>query len=363
MTHKNKLTIVIFAGLIVVHAARAEQLDRLSADQLEVLAPSSRVAGPPGQMRVTERSCRAPTEVGLRRRIVDIAVQEWAYFGFGVVDETNRVDSERPQRRTRRRTPWLNPEESARVAETIAGYWSITSDGSWILSRQNAVWNGQDGVASRWRDPWSAAFISWVMCESGLGDAVRFRLAIAHHTYIDQAIEARDSQAADAAFVAYDIGETPVAPGDLLCSGRRPVYRSLAERRRELGTGIRSHCDIVIEVDAANERILVIGGNVRGAVSLKLLPAAFGQNRGVEGAIQSVGRGRRAAFAHLKLRADPIQANALETSPTIRTFGQQQGALDWLRQRLRGQGSNRVEVVSTSAPPAGAALPGRPAAL
>lgn len=362
MTRKNKLTIAALAGLIVAHAVHAEQLNRLSADQLEVLAPSSRVAGPPGQMRVTERSCRTSSSAGLRRRIVDIAVQEWAYFGFGVVDLTNVVDSDQPRRRTRRRTPWLNPEESARVAETIAGYWSITSDGSWILSRQNAVWNGQ-GVAARWRDPWSAAFISWVMCESGLGDAARFRLAIAHHTYIDQAIEARDSQASDTAFVAYDIGETTVQPGDLLCSGRRPVYRSLAERRRELGSGIRSHCDIVIEVDAANERILVIGGNVRGAVSLKLLPAVFDERAGVERALQSVGRGRRAAFAHLKLRADPVQGNALESSPTIRTFGQQQGALDWLRQRLKGQASDRVEVVSTSAPPASAALPGQPAAL
>ena len=38
------------------------------------------------------------------------------------------------------------------------------------------------------------------MCEGGLGTANQFRRAIAHHTYIDQAIRARDLGSAEAAF-------------------------------------------------------------------------------------------------------------------------------------------------------------------
>ncbi|MDH3545942.1 MAG: DUF2272 domain-containing protein, partial [Gammaproteobacteria bacterium] len=189
------------------------------------------------------------------------------------------------------------------MADSIAGYWSVTPDGAWILGRQNAIWKGHNGVAARWRDPWSAAFVSWVMCEGGLSDESQFRRAIAHHTYIDQAIAARDKDESQVAYIAFDVGEMPIEPGDLLCFARRPKYHSIAERHRDLGTGIRSHCDIVIKLDQENERIFGIGGNVRGAVRLELLPAVFDPSRGTHGAVKSVSRGRRAVFAHLKLRA------------------------------------------------------------
>lgn len=326
----------IAAGILVACSAQAQQAPfaRLPFEQLDVVAPTGRVAGPPGQMRVMDGACPAHPDTGVRRRIVDVAVQEWAFFGFGVVDQTNVPDVEPPRTgnepRRRRRPSWLNPEESLRVADTIAAYWSITRDGSWILSRQNERWNGPDGVGARWRDPWSAAFISWVMCESGL-DEQKFHRAIAHHTYIDQAIEARDDPSSAAAFVAYDVGEQPIEPGDLLCAARRPNYRRLQERRAALGEGIRSHCDIVVEVDAGNDRILVIGGNVRGAVSLKIHAAVFA---GDEQSVESVGRGRRSIFAHLKLDAEPIATDALATSPTFEALGAEERAR--LRERLLG---------------------------
>lgn len=353
-SYMRKLIVLLLVALVVASAAHAQQrrIDRLSAQQLEVLAPSGRVEGPPGDMRITQRSCRPVPDAELRRRIVNIAVQEWGFFGFQVLDETNIVDSDQRRRRSWRHTSWLNAEESARVAESIAGYWAVTPDGSWILSRQNAVWKGDYGVAARWRDPWSAAFVSWVMCEGGLGDENQFRHAIAHHAYIDQAIEAREKDASQAAFVAFDVGEMLIEPGDLLCFARRPKYRSIDERRRNLGTGIRSHCDIVIKLDQANERIFAIGGNVRGAVRLKLLPAVFDQNRGAHGAVQSVGKGRRAVFAHLKLRANSIDADALENSPTIQALREQEDALAWLRQQLKDENSIRFETISTTALPA-----------
>ena len=149
----------------------------------------------------------------------------------------------------------------------------MTPKGPGSSARQNERWNGPDGIAARWNAPWSAAFISWVMCEAGLGTTSQFQRAIAHHAYIDQAIRARDGRAPQAAFAAYDAGETAIAPGDLLCSSRRPAYRTIAERRRQMGVGARTHCDVVVKVDEARERILAIGGNVRGVVSLKLLRA------------------------------------------------------------------------------------------
>lgn len=43
-----------------------------------------------------------------------------------------------------------------------------------------------------------------------------------------------------------------------------------------MGAGARSHCDIVVKVEEPRGRVLAIGGNVRGVVSLKELPAPGG---------------------------------------------------------------------------------------
>lgn len=319
------LMLSLVAGLAVVSVAHAQPpaFDRLSPDELDVVPPSARVSGAPGSMTIRQTSCRSLGDTPVRRRIVDVAVQEWAFFGFSIVDQTS-IDETAPRPRPRRGFRWLGPEESARVAASIAGYWTVTPEGSWILQDQNEAWKGPNGVTTRWRAPWSAAFVSWVMCEGGLGDSSQFRRAVAHHSYIDQAIRARDDNASQSAFAAYDIGEAAVEPGDLLCSARRPAYHTLAERRRQMGDGARTHCDIVVKLDEAAQRILAIGGNVRGTVSLKLLPAIreeSGRLRPTPAGSASGRGGARPTFAHLKLRAAPIEANALDNSPTIKAIG------------------------------------------
>jgi len=268
-------------------------------------------------MTVVARECRAPGTADVRRRLADLAVQEWAFFGFkrananeageepdapGAQAQPADDDELRDRRRRRSRLP---PAEALRVAASIAGYWAVTPEGSWIVARQNDRWNGEDGIAARWNAPWSAAFISWLMCEGGLATTGQFQRAIAHHAYIDQAIRARDGRDLRAAFVAYDPGEAAILPGDLLCASRRPAYRTLADRRRQMGVGARSHCDLVIDVDEATATIDAIGGNVRGVVSMKTLPAV----RLPSGLLRPhTGDDERPLFAHLKLRAAPADA-------------------------------------------------------
>ena len=303
------------AGGASVAFAQGSSLDRLPPALLDVLPPTERVSGAPGSMTIRRTSCGNLAMEVVRRRIVDIAVQEWAFFGFRVVDQTNIDAGRRAAPRPRRR--WRpSSAESGRTASSIAGYWAVTPQGSWILNAQNAIWNGPRGVTAWWRYPWSAAFVSWVMCEAGLGDASRFQRAVAHHTYIDQAIRAVASDETPAGFTAHDIGTAPIVPGDLLCSARRPAYRSIAERRRQMGAGARTHCDIVVQLDADRARILAIGGNVRGTVGLKLLPAAIAPG----GDLHPAG-GARPAFVHLKLRAAPIEADAFGRTPTMRAVG------------------------------------------
>jgi hypothetical protein len=319
------LTLITLALVVTGVNAQPAWVERLPAEQLNVLPPSARVSGEPGRLTVQSRPCARNDGEQLRRRIVDIAVQEWAYFGFSVQDET---DPENWARNRRPRSALSEAElaamraateariiEAQRVVDSIAGYWAATPDGSWIINRQNDAWVRSNGQQARWVQPWSAAFISWVMCEAGLGESSAFRRAIAHHAYIDQAIRARDNGDRSAAYVAYDVGEVPVAPGDLLCTARRPAYSSLADRRRQLGDGASTHCDVVVQIDEDSDRFLAIGGNVRGTVGLKLLPAT----RNAAGALEPA-PAARTVFAHLQLQADVDQQVTLHGSPTMATL-------------------------------------------
>ena len=304
------ITLTGLVAAVAPSAAQQSAAERLPADLFDVAPPSARVRGVPGAMAVQLRACPTVPTGDMRRRVVDIAVQEWGFFGFRVAAPTDGEDDDG----FRRRRPRLPPDEARRVASSIAGYWAVTPEGAWIVQRQNNRWDGPDGIAARWNAPWSAAFVSWVMCESGLGAAAQFERAVAHHSYIDQAIRARDGRAPQAAFVAYDTGETTITPGDLLCSSRRPAYRTIAERRRQMGVGARSHCDVVVKVDETHARIHAVGGNVRGVVSLKELPAVRESGKPLRPAN---GNPERPLFAHLKLRTEPIELNALDGSPTI----------------------------------------------
>jgi len=307
------LAIIAFAAGSAMVLAQAP-IDRLPAGVLDVVPPSARIDGVPGSMRIRESGCPTGAVTDVRRRIVDLAVQEWAYFGFSIVDQVTVADDDGPGasggRRFRRRR---NLGETERTAASIAGYWAVSPGGDWILESQNEAWRRSDNGSARWRYHWSAAFISWIMCEGGLGSSAQFQRGIAHHTYIDQAIRARDRGASRAAFAAYDIGEAGVGVGDLLCSARRPVYRTVAERRRQMGEGASTHCDVVVKVDQLGGRILAIGGNVRGTVSLKLLPA---ERR--DGEWRAVATGNRPLFAHLRLRTGPDADDAFDLSPVLR---------------------------------------------
>ena len=184
--------------------------------------------------------------------------------------------------------------------------------------RSSATRTGNGAAPDRpidWVQPWSAAFISWVMCEGGLGDMNQFARDISHRVYIDQAIRARDGQAPDAAFVAHDAGEAEIQPGDLLCNARGSAsYRSLADRRRESGEYAPLHCDIVVRVDADAGLFHMIGGNVMNSVTLTILPGVRDGDH-LRPLAEDDLDGARTMFAHLQLRAPAIEPNALDATP------------------------------------------------
>ena len=187
------LVLVWLGAALPAHAAN-ERMDRLPRESFDVIAPDTRVQGERGDMRAWQRACRVGPTNWARRRIVDIAVQEWAFFGFQTIDASSSQkrllpeglvpEARNPLLKTPRiedRFVRLGQSESARdMAATIAGYWTATQDGERAIAAQNRAWSAPGGRSVLWLQPWSAAFISWVMCEAGLGDMAQFARDVSH---------------------------------------------------------------------------------------------------------------------------------------------------------------------------------------
>jgi len=339
---RRLLIAVACAALAAPSAPLAQSVrERLPRAAFDVIPPSERVGGDRGSFRVVQPACRVgPLGPHTRRRIVDIAVQEWAVFGFQTLDMVSREERLLPSTGAFRIVPdALNPafdptgrprlarrtlklgrwEDEREVLATVAGYWSATPDGGEVLRKQNRAWKSWFGEDVGWIEPWSAAFVSWVMCEAGLGERETFRRSIAHWEYVDQAIDERD-RPGSGAYEAHDLGEAAVAPGDLLCNARGEArYRTLADRRPDIGRYAPLHCDIVVKLDPQAGVIFTIGGNVLNSVSLAAVATDLSSPTPRPLGEDALGGARR-WFAHLKLKTDPIEADALDASPTIRAL-------------------------------------------
>lgn len=120
-----------------------------------------------------------------------------------------------------------------------------------------AIGHNLDG---RDRDqPWSAAFISFVARQA---DYSNFRFAVAHHHYIRDAVQKRQSNDSTAPFWGFDLDEHKPQLGDLVCLWREnPVTIDNLP-----SGGFLSHCDIVVEI--RNREVRGLGGNVSESVSI-----------------------------------------------------------------------------------------------
>jgi peptidoglycan hydrolase-like protein with peptidoglycan-binding domain len=108
-------------------------------------------------------------------------------------------------------------------------------------------------------NPWSAAFISWVMREAGAGNA--FPYSSAHARYIVAAKRNRQGNNGNP-FKAYRISEVRPQPGDLVCrrrAGGNTTYDNVQ-------SGHKTHCDVVCEVRPGE--LITVGGNVSNSVTV-----------------------------------------------------------------------------------------------
>jgi len=117
-------------------------------------------------------------------------------------------------------------------------------------------------------NPWSAAFVSWVMRRAGVPG---FILSGGHFDYVRAA--RLDPAGSPYQFLA-PMAAAPAA-GDLLCYVRTgPVYghQGLVRAIDSGATGLAMHCDIVVAAGADGDaKAYLIGGNVQQAVTMRVL--------------------------------------------------------------------------------------------
>jgi hypothetical protein len=324
----TKLTrlLCIVASVLLTAASAQAQTSPLTRGELTFRHHQNGLQYPIYTARRTQ-TCAPAREGDLRQRLVDLAAQEWARFGYPLSERADAgvLRHVFPELAPAKEPPYL--ERDPLMLEAIGGYWAalsgvasgeVADTGAYEIEAANAEWElyaSEYRANPGWLTPWSAAFISWLMCEGGAQD---FRRSWAHRDYVDAAIAAADRGAPH----AYHARDPDTAPrvGDLLCSSRADYRADLASRRSDPQPEARMHCDVVVAVDRPAALILSIGGNLNHAVAL--VPYRLtGVRGGVR--IRSVCPGEKICaderlFALLVLQA-PDSAAALTYAPALHT--------------------------------------------
>jgi len=163
---------------------------------------------------------------------------------------------------------------------------------------------------------WSAAFISYVVRQSGVGTNA-FHFSNAHRTYIYDAFATSAAEVAgkpdERIYRACPLATRPRV-GDMICSQReaalaeasdeaaRERVRSELDGSPDARSVRRSHCEVVAYVDHGARKIYTIGGNVNQAVTTRKL------NLRRDGRVSAAQKGSCGGAAHWALPQPLAQA-------------------------------------------------------
>ena len=134
--------------------------------------------------------------------------------------------------------------------------------------------------------PWSAAFISYVIRQSGVAENA-FAFSNAHRTYIYDAFATSAAELrkepVERIYRACPLATTRPRLGDMVCQQREPALadttdEAVRERiRAELAGSTdarsvrRTHCEVVAHIDTRSRKMYSIGGNVLQSITARKL--------------------------------------------------------------------------------------------
>ena len=200
-----------------------------------------------------------------RDDLVAKAVEEWTWFGKDETRSDHYVDAKGNTTLKKTTNGKANKlkETVEPYASRIGDFWLAIPAGSYsdiVEDNPKAKELGKlDGTID---EPWSAAFISYVMKTAGAGNS--FPYAAGHYTWIYKSIKNKEDKKLTSSLVGYKPGELELKVGDLLGKSRTDgiTYETVTSEK-----WFATHSDVVVEVDKANKAAYVIGGNVGQTVS------------------------------------------------------------------------------------------------
>lgn len=115
-------------------------------------------------------------------------------------------------------------------------------------------------------NPWSAAFVSWLMVRAGVPG---FRNSASHFDYVGAAGQGGGP------YSLHDPASTAPGVGDLLCfvraNGSTFGHAGLRSYLAGGAGGLAMHCDVVVQADPVRGRVDLVGGNVLQGVTMRSL--------------------------------------------------------------------------------------------
>ena len=183
-------------------------------------------------------------------QLIKVAEDEYAYFGNGT-----------------------KKEYQSSVYLRVGEYWTELAKtppyGSWsgYNGRSGVTFDKKGKVTSNKNQPWSAAFISYVMSIAGAGKD--FSYAPSHSVYIVKALDDAKKTKPAGKFIARRHKLYTPKLGDLIACERKPkIDPNFDTYKKYVAAGhYEAHCDIVTEVH--DKHVITIGGNVNNSVSQK----------------------------------------------------------------------------------------------
>ncbi|TRU81173.1 MAG: DUF2272 domain-containing protein [Microcystis novacekii Mn_MB_F_20050700_S1] len=189
-----------------------------------------------------------------QEKVAENAVKEWQNFHNPPIVVRSKADTE-----IRRDTGTAERPLEYAQCNIVNRYWrSVETPPRVDFCRLPRI---ADETRGGWDNyPWSAAFISFIMKQSGAGN--QFKYSVRHATYIVDAVKNRDNP--NASFRGYPIDWIRPSVGDLICAPRGEnaglTYPQIIDKG-----DFKSHCDIVVAKN--NNQLEVIGGNVGDSVA------------------------------------------------------------------------------------------------
>jgi hypothetical protein len=173
-------------------------------------------------------------------KIVEAAKHEWDYFGQQKVVINGEEES----------IPHVGiwEDDDYSHSDRIKQYWGAA--GIYRLSGYDC------------KEPWSAAFISWIMQAAGVREYL-FPPATTHRAYLNYFLA--NAHNPYAVWIPHTIQQYKPKPGDLICAKRGKESSAAVIEKLPDSLNAKLHCDIVVETKG--QTLQAIGGNVRNSVS------------------------------------------------------------------------------------------------